>query len=333
MQLANLTLPVHSQRTHRIKKPEYLQRNTTDQFRVIFSSTLNQTGYQSLSEDFERRIQSTQQMIEIAQTDEQKIRALAIPMSFFFNEMKKEQTRNAIPKECLSDFMHEIMALNQVCYQMYIFRECDFEVAAKGLSTIFKGKSLANLIAQGEKELDEIPKCFSRYRALFDEQQAPESIQQILTTVKTVHQPKASNKNITIVWPENRELQNSLLDKSSTWKPFHWYTVLFNLVDNAIKYSPNNSKIDLSITKVKKNFVISIQDQGMGIPKDQIAQVLSGQRGTNAIESGIAGTGFGLKRISDLVQKQKGTLQIESSTLDPTGTTITITIPANKKPA
>jgi len=154
-----------------------------------------------------------------------------------------------------------------------------------------------------------------------------------LVIIKKAYVAKASSKKIKIDWPGNTELEKFFIDKNSTLIPFHWYTVLFNLLDNAIKYSPNNSKIDLSIAKVKKNFVISIQDQGIGIPKDHIAQVLSGLRGTNAIDSGIAGTGFGLKRISDLVQKQKGTLQIESSTLDPTGTTITITIPANKKPA
>jgi len=53
----------------------------------------------------------------------------------------------------------------------------------KGLAFVFKNEPLENLIRQGQKELDEVSKCFSRYQALLDQSQTPKTMTPLLKQV------------------------------------------------------------------------------------------------------------------------------------------------------
>jgi PAS domain S-box-containing protein len=100
--------------------------------------------------------------------------------------------------------------------------------------------------------------------------------------------------------------------------------IIVNLITNAIKFSGDEGKIDVSANVNEDKAVISVSDSGIGIPKeDQEHLFTSFFRGANAVN--IQGTGLGLhivKRFLDLLQ---GSVDIKSI-LDE-GTTITITIP------
>lgn len=70
------------------------------------------------------------------------------------------------------------------------------------------------------------------------------------------------------------------------------HTILRNLLDNAIRYSPDNSTISYSVKKTGDNIVISIQDEGPGIPASQLSQVR--QRFFRIAGQEIDGCGLGL---------------------------------------
>jgi PAS domain S-box-containing protein len=100
--------------------------------------------------------------------------------------------------------------------------------------------------------------------------------------------------------------------------------IIVNLITNAIKFSGDEGKIDVSVDVNEDRAMIRVSDNGIGIPKEDLEHLFSSFfRGTNAVN--IQGTGLGLhivKRFLDLLQ---GNVDIKSI-LDE-GTTITITIP------
>jgi PAS domain S-box-containing protein len=101
--------------------------------------------------------------------------------------------------------------------------------------------------------------------------------------------------------------------------------VVVNLISNAIKFSPENSTIDI-ISEIEKDTTsLKIIDQGMGIPKsDQVHLFERFFRASNV--TNIQGTGLGLHIVGRYVDLLKGTIQY-SSELEK-GSTFTITFPS-----
>ncbi|MFY7733548.1 MAG: sensor histidine kinase, partial [Bacteroidia bacterium] len=100
--------------------------------------------------------------------------------------------------------------------------------------------------------------------------------------------------------------------------------VLQNAISNAIKYSPNEKPIDISIEKVNNYSVITIKDNGIGIPEAELPLVFeSFFRSTNV--DNIPGTGLGMSIIKLFVEMHEGTINIESKINK--GTSLIITLP------
>jgi signal transduction histidine kinase len=89
--------------------------------------------------------------------------------------------------------------------------------------------------------------------------------------------------------------------------------VLGNLLSNAIKYSPDGGVIEVTAEVRDERAVISIRDDGIGIPVDQQRQVFSKFfRGEAGRQLGIAGTGLGLALSRQIVEAHGGTIGFES---------------------
>lgn len=100
--------------------------------------------------------------------------------------------------------------------------------------------------------------------------------------------------------------------------------ILYNVMSNAIKYSGEHTKIDCLVTRRGNAFVISIRDEGVGIPKSERKFV--GTRFFRASNvSHLQGTGLGLNIVRSYLHALKGTIALKSHER---GTTFTLTIPA-----
>jgi len=86
---------------------------------------------------------------------------------------------------------------------------------------------------------------------------------------------------------------------------------LSNLINNAIKYSPENTVIDITITQDKTATTIKIKDQGIGIPKADQKNIFNRYfRAENALLT--EGTGIGLNIIKSHLENLGGTITFES---------------------
>jgi two-component system, OmpR family, sensor kinase len=88
--------------------------------------------------------------------------------------------------------------------------------------------------------------------------------------------------------------------------------VLLNLIENADKYSPPGRPISLELTRNDAELCISVRDQGIGIPPEDIPKVFDRfHRGRNAIEH-ERGSGLGLSVVKLLVEAMGGSIDVDS---------------------
>src|SRR5690606_14623051 len=98
----------------------------------------------------------------------------------------------------------------------------------------------------------------------------------------------AKSKNITII-PEFEPMFSMKIDEDLMRQVFT------NLVENAIKYSPENSRVMVSTEEVDGKVIVQVADQGIGIPAEELPTLFTKFfRSRTAIEKGIKGSGLGL---------------------------------------
>ncbi len=105
--------------------------------------------------------------------------------------------------------------------------------------------------------------------------------------------------------------------------PLHLRRLFFNLLDNAIKYSPAQSRIHIRVTHSGDRVAVSIEDQGAGIPPDEIGRIFERFYTANHHQSG---SGLGLSIAQSIANAHGGHIEVKSR--PDHGSTFTVTLPA-----
>ncbi len=104
--------------------------------------------------------------------------------------------------------------------------------------------------------------------------------------------------------------------------------VFSNLIENAIKYSPENTSILITTEEQDGTIVIQVSDQGQGIPEDELPYVFEKfYRSKNAKSSAIKGSGLGLYLAKYFVELHRGSISVDSQKGE--GSTFTVELPVN----
>jgi signal transduction histidine kinase len=105
---------------------------------------------------------------------------------------------------------------------------------------------------------------------------------------------------------------------------------LWNLLDNAVKYSAESRRIELQAERRDRFFVWSVKDYGIGIPSSERAMVFHRfYRGDEARRTGIRGTGIGLAMVEQIVRAHGGSVGVTSE--PGAGSVFTISIPVDTR--
>ena len=93
----------------------------------------------------------------------------------------------------------------------------------------------------------------------------------------------------------------------------HLSNVIFNLLDNANKYSPLNPQIKISTFSSGKNMIIRVADQGIGMSKDQLSKIFDQfYRIPTGNLHDVKGFGLGLSYVNNIVKRMNGTIKVKS---------------------
>jgi len=106
----------------------------------------------------------------------------------------------------------------------------------------------------------------------------------------------------------------------------HLTNVVYNLLDNAIKYSDGAAQIKLSMHGEEQRVILSVTDKGIGIPAQFQSRVFDKFfRVPTGDQHDRKGHGLGLSYVHSVIEKHKGSIQLESQ--EGEGTTFTIKLP------
>lgn len=168
---------------------------------------------------------------------------------------------------------------------------------------------------------------------------APCQIEELIEAVSHNLFTKIKEKRLDFVW----EKPEPLLPKVRADKD-KIFEVILNILDNAVKFTPEDGKIEVKtsltdkiapkeilkkygfIQKDKQYVLISISDTGMGIPKIEQEKVFSRFfRGSNVKKAGIEGTGLGMAIVFEIIKMHNGAIWFESK--EGVGTKFYFTLP------
>ena len=108
----------------------------------------------------------------------------------------------------------------------------------------------------------------------------------------------------------------------------HLTNVVYNLIDNALKYSKDKPVIRLLLSKANQNIILKIKDQGIGIAphqKDKIFEKFF--RVPQGDQHDVKGYGLGLSYVAGVVKKHHGHIEVDSQINH--GTAFTVSLPAD----
>lgn len=147
-------------------------------------------------------------------------------------------------------------------------------------------------------------------------------LRDVISDVQKLHELTAEESKLGIMhvgkWPKQAL---TIGDQGSLKRAFS------NLVSNAIKYSPDGSKIEIALHSQGGSHIVGIRDHGIGIPKTEQKKVLRGYyRSPNAAKIKAYGTGMGLWVTKMIVEQHHGRLWMESR--ENVGTTFFVSLPA-----
>ena len=126
----------------------------------------------------------------------------------------------------------------------------------------------------------------------------------LLVEIEELLLKMAENKKINI----SSEITKGVIIVGNGQKLFR---ALFNLIDNAVKYTPENGKIALILEKEQEEIIIEITNTGKGIKKEDMPYIFNRfYRGTK--DSKVFGSGLGLAICKSIIVAHKGTISIAS---------------------
>lgn len=149
-------------------------------------------------------------------------------------------------------------------------------------------------------------------------EQRPVEINALIREVAQQQMGELRKKNISIDVDLDESIPMIIGDKAQLDR------VLWNLVGNAIKFTPAGGRITVSSKRDDGHVRVAVKDTGIGIPKEELPLLFSQFRRLKG-SAKVEGTGLGLFIVKTIIEAHKGTVQAESQ--DGEGSTFTVKVP------
>jgi signal transduction histidine kinase len=147
-------------------------------------------------------------------------------------------------------------------------------------------------------------------------------LEELAETILGLFSAQAGERNIKLHLDAEANLPEVYVD------PQRFQQVIGNLIDNALRYTPEGSTVEITIHHKDNTVELNVSDGGLGIPEDELAHVFDRfWRGEKSRARSTGGAGLGLPIARQLVEAQGG--KITAHNHSPRGFEVQITLPAN----
>ena len=236
-----------------------------------------------------------------------------------FNSMcerleRLDQTRN----QFVSNASHELktpLSTMKILSETLLYQEqCDLDMQKEFLSDI-------------NKEIDRLSSIINDLLTLVHlDDRGVTKLQPTLVSLDRLVQDAARRLR---PLAESREIPLDIVirDQIETMgDPMKLEQVFYNLIDNAIKYTPQGGKVRVEVARAGKKAVVKVVDNGIGIPKaDQLHVFDRFYRVDKARSRDTGGTGLGLAIVKQIVLLHEGSITVTSE--EEKGSTFTVELP------
>ena len=150
----------------------------------------------------------------------------------------------------------------------------------------------------------------------------PVRLNELGETILGLFSAQAAEKNVELRYEAEADLPEVLVD------PQRFQQVIGNLIDNALRYTPEGSSVDLTIRHKDKSVLLTVADSGPGIPADELSHIFDRfWRSEKSRARSTGGAGLGLSIARRLVEAQGGKISAHNRQLR--GFEVQIILPAN----
>lgn len=235
----------------------------------------------------------------------ESINNLMTKIEYDMNELKKLERYRS---EFLGNVSHELRT-PIFAIQTYLETLIDGGINDPQINLNYLKKAYENLerLNQLLKDLIDISQIEARQlRLSFRYLDINDIIERVIEDIKLLSQ----QKNIQIEFIKDESLKELVwCDKERL------YQILFNLVDNALRHNPPQTQVKIYYKKVNASVRIFVEDNGVGIPEEDLPRIFERFYRVNkerSRESG--GTGLGLSIVKHLVEAHGSKIYVESKT-------------------
>lgn len=212
---------------------------------------------------------------------------------------KTEQEREKL-QELVSDISHQTKTpLSNILLYTQLLQEQDIDG---------QSRQLVDEIRQQSEKLEFLIQSLVKTSRLetgtFQLAPLKNNIDSVIDAAIEQIAPKAKSKQIKIMY--SSQSHTAKFDIKWTRE------ALFNILDNAVKYSPRNSVIKITVYAYEMFACVSVADQGIGIPEEELPRIFGRfYRGQNVKEQN--GVGIGLYLCRQIIEGQGGYITVEST--------------------
>ena len=214
------------------------------------------------------------------------------------SQQKVEQEREKL-KELVSDISHQTKTplVNILLYSQLLQEQSLDE----------QSRQLVGEIQQQTEKLEFLIQSLVKISRLetgtFQLSPSENEINSLIQSAIEQISPNAEKKQILVIYTSESCI--AVFDRKWTQE------AMFNILDNAVKYSPENSKIQITVKSFEMFVSIEVSDSGIGISEEELPRIFRRfYRGQNVREQN--GVGIGLYLSRQIVEEQGGYIQVES---------------------
>jgi len=218
---------------------------------------------------------------------------------------REAETANQAKSEFLANMSHELRTpLHSILgFASFGIKKYDSAKPEKLLDYFSRIKQSGKTLLELLNDLLDLAKLESRKLKFVFE---PTNLALLVNSVTNEFDTMLSEKNLAVQHEVSNFNEQVTLDAEKIKQ------VLRNLLNNAIKFSPDGGAIDVAIGRTDNSVRVSVRDQGPGIPPDELESVFDKFMQSSKTMTGAGGTGLGLAICQEIVAAHKGRIWAEN---------------------